>query len=84
MGLKLSIIFLNEERDKMNAEDFIELAEYLKENSVPKDGSLEIELYRVLSSIEERLSDIAGYLKILSGYEEKSETVFDIVLNRKR
>ena len=84
MDLKLSIIFLNEERDKMNAEDFIELAEYLKENSVPKDGSLEIELYRVLSSIEERLSDIAGYLKILSGYEEKSETVFDIVLNRKR
>lgn len=78
MDLKLSIIFLNEERDKMNAEDFIELAEYLKENSVPKDGSLEIELYRVLSSIEERLSDIAGYLKILSGYEEKSETVFDI------
>ena len=70
MDLKLSIIFLNEERDKMNAEDFIELAEYLKENSVPKDGSLEIELYRVLSSIEERLSDIAGYLKILSGYEE--------------
>lgn len=78
MDLKLSIIFLNEERDKMNAEDFIELAEYLKENYVSKDGSLEIELYRVLNSIEERLSDIAGYLKILSGYEEKSETVFDI------
>ena len=38
----------------MNAEDFIELAEYLKENYVSKDGSLEIELYRVLSSIEER------------------------------
>ena len=38
MGLKLSIIFLNEERDKMNAEDFIELAEYLKEKYVPKDG----------------------------------------------
>lgn len=78
MGLKLSIIFLNEERDKMNAEDFIELAEYLKENYVSKDGSLEIELYRVLSSIEERLSDIAGYLKILSGSEEKPESVFDI------
>ena len=78
MDLKLSIIFLNEERDKMNAEDFIELAEYLKENYVPKDGCFEIELYRVLSSIEERLSDIAGYLKILSGCEEKPETVFDI------
>lgn len=62
----------------MNAEDFIELAEYLKENYVSKDGSLEIELYRVLSSIEERLSDIAGYLKILSGSEEKPESVFDI------
>lgn len=78
MDLKLSIIFLNEERDKMNAEDFIELAEYLKENYVSKDGSLEIELYRVLNSIEERLSDIAGYLKILSGSEEKPESVFDI------
>ena len=62
----------------MNAEDFIELAEYLKENYVSNDGSLEIELYRVLSSIEERLSDIAGYLKILSGCEEKPESVFDI------
>ena len=62
----------------MNAEDFIELAEYLKENYVSKDGSLEIELYRVLSSIEERLSEIAGYLKILSGCEEKPESVFDI------
>ena len=62
----------------MNAEDFIELAEYLKENYVSKDGSLEIELYRLLSSIEERLSDIAGYLKILSGCEEKPESVFDI------
>lgn len=62
----------------MNAEDFIELAEYLKENYVSKDGSLEIELYRVLNSIEERLSDIAGYLKILSGSEEKPESVFDI------
>ena len=45
----------------MNAEDFIELAEYLKENYVSKDGRLEIELYRVLSSIEEIISDIAGY-----------------------
>ena len=62
----------------MNAEDFIELAEYLKENYVSKAGSLEIELSRVLSSIEERLSEIAGYLKILSGCEEKPESVFDI------
>lgn len=45
----------------MNAEDFIEIAEYIKDNYISKDECSEIDLYRVLSSINNNLSDIAIY-----------------------
>ncbi|EDS74504.1 hypothetical protein CLOSPI_02089 [Thomasclavelia spiroformis DSM 1552] len=48
---------------KMNAEDFIEIAEYINDNYISKDECSEIDLYRVLSSIDNSLSDIAMYLK---------------------
>ena len=47
----------------MNAEDFIEIAEYINNNYISKDECSEIDLYRVLSSIDNSLSDIAMYLK---------------------
>ena len=47
----------------MNAEDFIEIAEYINDNYISKDECSEIDLYRVLSSIDDSLSDIAMYLK---------------------
>ncbi|UWO90546.1 hypothetical protein NQ543_04685 [Thomasclavelia spiroformis DSM 1552] len=47
----------------MNAEDFIEIAEYINDNYISKDECSEIDLYRVLSSIDNSLSDIAMYLK---------------------
>lgn len=67
----------------MNAEDFIELAEYLKNNYIPKDECFEADLYTVLSNINISLYDIAKYLRKLSGYEKgtaESEVDIDIEL----
>lgn len=47
----------------MNAEDFIKLAEYIKENYVPKEGSsdkcFEDYLYAILKDIQINLNEIA-------------------------
>ncbi|MBM6842152.1 hypothetical protein H6A03_11605 [[Clostridium] spiroforme] len=47
----------------MNTEDFIKLAEYIKENYVPKDNSndecFEDYLYAVLKDIQINLNEIA-------------------------
>ena len=51
----------------MNAEDFIKLAEYIKENYVPKEGSsdkcFEDYLYAVLKDIQINLDEIARSIK---------------------
>lgn len=83
MDLKLSINRSKKERHEMNAEDFIELAEYLKNNYIPKDECFEADLYTVLSSINRSLSDISKYLRKLSGDEKgtaETEVGIDIEL----
>lgn len=66
----------------MNAEDFIKLAEYIKENYVPKDSSndecFEDYLYAVLKDIQINLNEIARSLKKISGDDKKPTSILDI------
>lgn len=66
----------------MNTEDFIKLAEYIKENYVPKDNSndecFEDYLYAVLKDIQINLNEIARSIKKISGDDKKPTSILDI------
>lgn len=66
----------------MNAEDFIKLAEYIKENYVPKDNSndecFEDYLYAVLKDIQINLDEIARSIKKISGDDKDPTSILDI------
>ena len=66
----------------MNTEDFIKLAEYIKENYVPKDNSndecFEDYLYAVLKDIQINLNEIARSEKKISGDDKKPTSILDI------
>lgn len=66
----------------MNTEDFIKLAEYIKENYVPKDNSndecFEDYLYAVLKDIQINLNEIARSIKKISGDDKDPTSILDI------
>ena len=66
----------------MNTEDFIKLAEYIKENYVPKDNSndecFEDYLYAVLKDIQINLDEIARSIKKISGDDKDPTSILDI------
>ena len=66
----------------MNAEDFIKLAEYIKENYVPKEGSsykcFEDYLYAILKDIQINLDEIARSIKKISGDDKDPTSILDI------
>lgn len=66
----------------MNTEDFIKLAEYIKENYVPKDNSndecFEDYLYAVLKNIQINLNEIARSIKKISGDDKDPTSILDI------
>lgn len=66
----------------MNTEDFIKLAEYIKENYVPKDNSndecFEDYLYAILKDIQINLDEIARSIKKISGDDKDPTSILDI------
>ena len=66
----------------MNAEDFIKLDEYIKENYVPKEGSsdkcFEDYLYAILKDIQINLDEIARSIKKISGDDKDPTSILDI------